>query len=130
MHLHAPLVILFVIFVLGVFVTGATNLYDIVPWFDKLMHLTGGAAIAWLAHRHFSHRAQGNHNPLHTWAILGVVAVVGIAWEVAEHTSSIFGEVYWPSIYAYFHGGDLTDTLADLVLDLAGALAVLHLSRR
>ncbi|MEK7600839.1 MAG: hypothetical protein AAB463_02685 [Patescibacteria group bacterium] len=130
MHLRTPLLVLCVVFVLGVFVTGATNLYELIPWFDKLMHLAGGASIAWLAHRHFSHNSHTHQNPLYAWAILGVVAVVGIAWEVAEHTSSLFGQTYWPSIYMYFHGGDLTDTLIDLVLDLTGALAVFRFSRR
>ncbi len=130
MHLRTPLFALFVLFVFGVIVTGATNLYELVPWFDKLMHLCGGAAIAWLAHRHFSHGTSSHHSPLYAWAILGVVAVVGVAWEVAEHTSSLYGQAHWPSIYAYFHGGDLTDTLIDLVLDLSGAALLLRFVRR
>lgn len=90
---------------------------------DKLMHLTGGLAIAWLALVFFAHRLDRLPSFDRFLIVISVTALIGVLWEFAEYLGQFF-----PTISHYLSGGDLADTLGDLTFDLFGAFLVsLHL---
>ena len=90
---------------------------------DKLMHLAGGMAIAWLAIVFFAARLNYLPSFDRFLILLGMVALVGVLWEFAEYLGQFI-----PTISHYLSGGDLADTLGDLAADLSGgAIVILHL---
>ena len=90
---------------------------------DKLMHLTGGLAVAWLALAFFAHHLDRLPGFERFLIVVSTVALAGVLWEFAEYLGQFF-----PTISHYLSGGDLADTLGDLASDLFGAFLVsLHL---
>ena len=59
--------------------------------------------------------------------VLGASLLIGVAWEVFEYSSTRI----LPSYFSIFRGGNLFDTLKDLVIDILGSfLAFLFFKRR
>lgn len=54
--------------------------------------------------------------------VISVATFVGVVWELAEYVSS-FSKESIPTLFRYFSGGDLVDTLGDLVADIVGGSA-------
>lgn len=106
------------------------KLYDKIPYFDKVLHFTGGFVLGLLMLALFR-KDQKTMSP-YTFAvlILGSATVVGVLWEHAEFLSGYFTKDYFPLIYRYFHGGNLRDTLADLACDMVGTLTFLLIHAR
>ncbi|MEK7125047.1 MAG: hypothetical protein AAB864_01485 [Patescibacteria group bacterium] len=121
LRVYIPVSLVAAVLFFGIIVTGFFNLYDSFPLFDKVLHLAGGFAVAWLAHALF--RSSVTHlSPVPRIVfIAGVVALVGVAWEIAEFLSNRAQDVF-PLFYRYFHGGGLADTLADMTTNVIGAL--------
>jgi uncharacterized membrane protein YjdF len=112
----AGLALLFVAIIVG----EQLNLYVLLPGIDKTFHFLGGVVCAWWAWQWLSQELQ---QPLHrSAAVLGIALAIGVVWEWAEYLSN-FSRTIIPLLYHYFHGGDLVDTLGDLIADTAGALA-------
>jgi hypothetical protein len=89
------------------------------PW-DDWMHFASGTLIAigvvlWLTIL----RSRGVKLPLwlQSYMILATVALVAVLWELAEFTSDkLFG--------TFSQGGNLTDTMFDLLYDVCGAAII------
>lgn len=87
---------------------------------DTFFHLIGGVFAAWCGCLFFRDKAK----------IFSLAMLIGVGWEFAEHLSSVFGPTYWPTIYLYYHGGGLVDTLHDLIADFLGAVVFILLYYR
>ena len=121
LRIYVPVSLVAGVLFVGIVTTGFFNLYNSFPLFDKLMHLLGGFALAWLAHALFRHSLA--KLPLMTRLVFfaGGVALVGVGWEIAEFLANDAQDVF-PIFYRYFHGGGLGDTLADMTTNIIGAL--------
>lgn len=123
-HLRArtPFLIGIVLVVGGIFVSGHWGLYQI-PWFDKFMHILGGIVAAWLGLALLQDEITHLRAWKQTLIIVSVAIAIGVVWEWAEYLSTV-NRAHTPWLYRWFHGGDLADTLGDLVADTVGALAL------
>ncbi len=103
----------------GIFLGEQWDLYYQVVHFDKILHFVGGIIAGWFS---FS-ILQAELTRTSSWKqfviIAGATALIGIVWEWAEYLGN-FTQYSFPTLYHYFHGGDLADTLADLLADIAG----------
>ena len=106
---------------IGIFFGVWWDLYDHIPYLDKILHILGGITSAWfvlaLMQREITHMAPGKQALI----LMSVTAFIGVAWEWAEFASN-YTQYSHPTWYFYFHGGDLADTMIDFVADIAGAL--------
>ena len=94
----------------GIFVARWIGFYF---WFenaDTLMHTIGGIVAAWIA----ASLLNGHLATLPRWkrgaVIISVAVTIVVAWELAEYGVALARDSL-PSVYPYFHGGDLPDTL-------------------
>lgn len=119
LRVRTPLFVGLLLIFGGIYVSGSYGLYQI-PWFDKFMHTLGGIVAAWLALA----LLQDEITHMRVWKqvliILGVAMFIGVVWEWAEYLSTMIRD-HTPWLYRWFHGGNLPDTLADLIADTAGA---------
>lgn len=88
---------------------------------DPLMHFLGGASIGWITWRGSRLlEGRGNLPVLPRWALLFAIvaatALAGVLWEFYEYAVFVWLD---PS-----YGLTLSDTLYDLRMDLAGAVAL------
>jgi uncharacterized membrane protein YjdF len=124
-HLRArfPVLAGLLLIVIGIFVGEYFSLYYRIPQFDKILHTAGGAVAAWF----ILALIQDELVHMRWWKqmviIVSVAAFIGVAWEWAEYCAGLT-RTSLPALYHYFHGGDLADTLGDLVADTSGALAL------
>lgn len=102
------------------------SLYYRFAWLDTAFHTIGGFLLAWYMWRWTTDIAMPSH--MRTLVVLSLALAVGVVWEWAEYLSS-FSRESIPTLYRYFHGGNLADTLKDLVADSLGALAYIALRR-
>ncbi len=109
---------------------GMLALYSWYPYFDVPMHFGGGVAMGVLALALWDHHIRSiTFSVKNPWVkhiffalcILGFVGLVGIAWEWFEFGLDEFFTVRnnWGLAQA-----GLSDTMADLFLDLLGGLVV------
>jgi hypothetical protein len=120
-HLHvrypvlAGLLLIFIALIVGEYY----GLYYSIPYFDKAMHVIGGAVAAWfvlaLLQEEITHMAGWKQ----VLIVISVTAFIGIVWEWAEYLSQ-YTQYNYPLFYKYFSGGDLPDTLSDIVADIVG----------
>jgi hypothetical protein len=115
-----PVIAGIILLVFGIFVCEKLGLYYALPGLDKFMHVVGGIVAAWfvltLFQQEISHMAPWKQMCI----FVGVTALIGVIWEWAEYASN-FTRATYPWWYHYFHGGDLADTLGDLLADTIGA---------
>lgn len=111
------------------FLATANGWYYSVRWLDVPMHITAGAWIA-LAFYHFVYSRKAAPEtgsvPVCAVSIIGIVAIVGITWEIYEFIIDVYVLKKYPALgfpgYVHF------DTLKDLFDDLlGGALATVFL---
>lgn len=121
LRISTPLIAGILVLFVGIFFGVWAGLYDHIPYLDKILHVAGGIAAAWfvlaLMQREITHMSGWKQMLI----IVGISALVGVAWEWAEFASN-YTQYSHPTWYFYFHGGDLADTMRDLVADIAGAL--------
>lgn len=112
--------------------------YENHQWFDIPMHFAGGFAIGWLALEIWSASISKivfqNHVPVwqrlgvYFFGILGLVTLVGVAWEGYEF---IFDNVVtWFSLGVKPAQVGIGDIMADLFFDLLGAALAFGSLRR
>lgn len=118
---RAPFILGLTVFFIGIFVAEKWGLYYTVPNLDKVLHTLGGLAVAWMAMailqddiRHLLWHKQ-------LLLIISITALVGIIWEFAEYAAGLMYSS-WPWLYHWFHGGDMADTIGDLIADLSGGM--------
>ena len=114
-----PIILGLAILFVGIFAGERWGLYYRFGNFDKVLHTLGGLTVAWMALALF----QGDitHLPWYRQFLLivGQVILVGVIWEFAEFAANST-RYSMPTLYHYFHGGDLADTIGDLAADLGG----------
>lgn len=121
--LYAAAVVLF----LGIVPGEMFSLYERIPYFDKVLHFTGGFVLAMILTL-LLYREQKTMSPYaFTLLVVSTATLIGVLWEHAEFLSGYFTQNHFPLIYRYFHGGNLRDTLGDLALDILGALTFMEL---
>ena len=103
------------------YVLTLTDVFVIFPLTDIPLHFLGGFFVA-LFFIGYLHRALGATNSFvgDITIIVGVSLLVGVGWEIFEF---VLDKVL-PAGISLFRGGDLFDTLKDLVVDSAGAAAM------
>ena len=106
---------------LGSFIVTDFNLYDTFPHIDKLFHVSGGFIVAWFfAVLWVDYLRQAS--PFQRFLTLVSVAVfVGVFWEIAEYSTSVYPLSGSSLIQHYLYIGDIVDTLGDLLADMFGA---------
>jgi hypothetical protein len=121
-HLRArtPILLGLLILFIGIFAGGYWGIYSHIAHFDKFLHLSGGLALAWMAMALFQDDLSKLPWQKQLLIIVSITCLIGVLWEFAEYLSNSTRYTY-PLVYHYFHGGDLADTLGDLVADLTGA---------
>ena len=101
-------------------------------WFDVSLHFLGGLGVYLILSQYFGKDFAGLPWLRRTIALVGISALVGIIWEFAEYSFTAIPAVLslpWDGLSFI---GDLPDTLADLALDISGALfgSILHFFRK
>ena len=98
--------------------------YWLYPSIDIPMHLLGGAFVAtfflWLTEKYPGQWQVSRNFFVRATIFLSFTALVGVLWEFSEFIYGFFAS------YRAWHiaGGDVTDTVTDLLNDLLGGLAV------
>ena len=98
----------------------ATNAQWSLPWIDMAAHFLGGVAITYFFSEVMSQaqRATGKVvGVVRSIAALGLTALAAIGWELMEYASD--------ALLGTSLNNGVTDTLMDLVLGIAGGLALL-----
>ena len=116
---RAPLILGLLVLFVGIFVGEQWGLYYAIPNFDKVLHTLGGLAIAWMAMAIFQDDIKQLPWYKQLVLIVSLTIMVGVLWEFAEFSAG-FTRSSWPWLYHWFHGGDMADTISDLVADLSG----------
>lgn len=103
------------------------------PWFDMVLHFSGGFFMAMFMW-HWLKGYLGKNWFKNIIILSGVVALVGISWEFLEYFGNQFlvEPIYEAFELRVYFIGDLNDTLIDLFLDTSGAIIyfILHTLRR
>lgn len=113
----AGLLLIFIALIVGEYY----GLYYSIPFFDKTMHFIGGAVAAWFVLALLQEEVTHMKWWKQVLIMVSVTAFIGMVWEWAEYLSQYTKNDY-PLFYKYFSGGDLPDTLLDLVADTAGGV--------
>jgi hypothetical protein len=125
-----PASAVFIVLVIGVIVSGYFDLWQRWENFDTVMHLSGSVVLAWLLSSLAVKQQKALPYLSYALFIAGAVLIFGVVWEVLEYLSGahLKGTIIWH----YYRGGNLQDTIADLLADLNGAMIYLlaHLVRR
>ena len=91
-------------------------------WFDVSLHFLGGLGVYLILSQYFGKDFAGLPWLRRTIALVGISVLVGVIWEFAEYSFTAIPAVFslpWDGLSFI---GDLPDTLADLSLDILGAL--------
>ena len=92
-----------------------------VPHIDKVFHVSGGFIVAWFFVVLWPTEFKDLNKFQRVVACMAFATLIGFFWEIAEYsTSASFFTQHWPIIHQYFYGGDVTDTLGDLMADVLG----------
>ncbi len=109
-----------IIILVGIFFGEYYRFYDRIPHFDKALHVLGGLTAAWILDYFFFEEIKHMSAMRIVLVLVAGACLVGVLWEFAEYASNFTSHTY-PLWYHYFHGGDLADTIGDLVADISGA---------
>ena len=121
-----PIITAVVFIVIVVFIVGFFDLYEAIPYLDKIFHFLGGAIAGWVGVELYRSKKESLGSWIYFLSVISFAVSIGVLWEYAEYLSSVYSPDYFPSILKYFYGGGISDTLGDLVADTIGAiLAVL-----
>lgn len=106
---------------LGSFIVTFFNLYDTFPHIDKLFHVSGGFIIVWFfAVLWADYLKQASHFQRFL-TLVAIAAFVGVFWEIAEYSTSVYPLSGSVLLQHYLYIGDIVDTLGDLLADTFGA---------
>jgi hypothetical protein len=115
-----PVIVGIIVLFFGIFVSEQLGLYYALPGFDKVLHVIGGIVAAWFVLTLFQQDIAHMVAWKQALIFVGIAAFIGLVWEWAEYLSNFTRETA-PWWYHYYHGGDLADTLGDLLADTIGA---------
>jgi len=116
---RSPLFFGILLLFIGIIVSEHWQLYDRIAHFDKVLHVLGGVAVAWMAMATLQNDIGDLAWFKQALIVVAVACLIGVVWEFAEYASNFTRHTY-PLWYHYFHGGDLADTLGDLAADVSG----------
>lgn len=114
---YKPFLVGVIVLFVAIVVAKDFGWYDQFFLMDKVFHVLGGAIVAWFAWSLWAKKMKADSWWVRLIFFVGVVALVGLAWEWLEYLSSISGNA---ALIAYIHIGDLADTLKDLLADMVG----------
>ena len=116
-----PIALGILVFIMGVFASSYLDWYFLFPHIDKVFHFAGGFALGWFFYVYFSLGSA----PMSTFkkflVIVTSTCFVAVLWEYAERLSSLYSPQYVPWLYHWFQGGDLDDTLLDILAGMSGS---------
>lgn len=113
------------------FLAGSLRWYDEIWWLDIVMHVVGGAWVAFLTAHLITVRkvVSVNINFFEKYIlVLGTVALVGVFWEFYEYLTDVFLLKVHPINFAS-NPKLLPDTLSDLLNDLIGGTIIVLVFR-
>lgn len=116
--------------IIATVVAGDLGWYDAIPFFDKLLHFSGGIIAGWISYIFMRRYVASAPRLVQGLFVLSGTALIGISWEFAEYLSSALD--FYLAIEGYLYIGDLRDTIFDLVMDLTGGglAALWHIKTR
>ncbi|MEK7185323.1 MAG: hypothetical protein AAB726_01745, partial [Patescibacteria group bacterium] len=129
-----PIIAGVLLFLVGVFVSGFYELYYKLSYLDIIYHFLGGIVLGWFFYiLIFSKREVGQGDEqserfagknfsvsMQLFILVSAVCFAGVIWEYAERLSTIYASIHAPWLYYWFSGGNLNDTLFDLLADMFG----------
>jgi uncharacterized membrane protein YjdF len=104
-----------------------TGVYDVWPWFDSVMHFSGGIAIAMMAYAAWDMRLGLYEQRvmdsipvlIKVIAVIGFVSFIGIVWEWHEFLRDY---IRLQELISFVPAQpSIADTMKDLFLDILGA---------
>ncbi len=104
------------------------NIFNIIPGSDRLFHFGEGFAIAMFAQIYFINDLKSVSRFKKFLLLTGIVAIYGVLWEFIEYLPRLIPPGPFANIKHYIYGGDLSDTLGDLLADGLGAVVYLSKS--
>lgn len=120
--LRSPIFAGIILLIVGVWISGFFDIYRTWSDFDSLMHLLGGVVAAWFVAALFARDMAKLPLLSATLFIIGTTLLIGVMWETAEFLSGKYMHDISTLVYQYFRGGNLQDTIADMSLDIGGAI--------
>ncbi|QCJ43050.1 hypothetical protein FAY30_14725 [Bacillus sp. S3] len=122
LQFNLPIVISYLIFLVGSQYLGSIRGWYGLGWWDTFMHLVSGAILAFSGialYERLIHRNAGDAiSPWFVfWFTLSFAALGGVLWEVYEFSCDQF-------LGMTLQGGGNTDTMTDLVADTVGGLVI------
>ena len=121
MKYRSPLVLGVIILFVGVFVSGFLDWYYFLPHIDKVYHFVGGFALGWFFYIYFSFKESQLSNFNKLLILVSATCFVAVLWEYAERLSNIYSPEHAKWLYHWFKGGDLNDTLLDILAGITGS---------
>ena len=118
-----PIGLGFAVLFVGVFVSGFLDWAFLVPHIDNLYHFVGGIALGWFFYIYFSFETVSFSKFKKIIIVVSATCFVAVLWEYAERLSTIYSPEHARWLYHWFKGGDLTDTLLDILAGITGGLA-------
>ncbi|WP_223595499.1 hypothetical protein [Neobacillus bataviensis] len=122
LQFNLPIVISYLIFLIGSQYLGSIRGWYGLGWWDTFMHFVSGAILAFSGialYERLIHRNAGDE--ISPWFVflftLSFAALGGVLWEVYEFSSDQFFDMT-------LQGGGNKDTMTDLIADTAGGLAI------
>ncbi len=125
-----PFVVGLLVIFAGTFLITYFNLYHNYPHLDKALHVAGGFIVAWFFGRYWKDNFKGFGDVDRFFILIGMAAFIGFAWEVMEFSTSLSPFVHHQLLRHYIYGGNLIDTLGDLMADCFGAAMYGFLTRK
>ena len=116
-----PILFGLVVFIFGVFVSSSLGWYFLFPGIDKVFHFLGGVAVGWFFLIYFSLPVWSMPKFKKVLIAVGCTCLVAVCWEYAERLSALYSPQYAPWLYHWFQGGDLNDTLLDVLAGMGGS---------
>lgn len=122
LQFNLPIVISYLIFLIGSQYLGSIRGWYGLGWWDTFMHFISGAILAFTGialYERLIHRNAGQ--AISPWFVflftLSFAALGGVLWEIYEFSSDqLFGMT--------LQGGGNTDTMTDLIADTVGGLVI------
>ena len=121
-----PIIFGIALFILGIFVSGFFELYYKFIYLDTFYHFLGGVVLGWFFYTWLFPIPTANLSVVSfskftkLFIVVSAICMVGVFWEYAERLSTIYASVHAPWLYHWFSGGNLNDTLLDLLADMLG----------
>ena len=115
-----PIILGLIVLFTGVYLSKIFDFYNLIPHIDKVYHTIGGYALGWFFYIFLLKDIETMHTVKKMLLTISLVCMVAVFWEYAERLSNLYCPTYCPQISAWFNGGDLNDTLLDILAGMTG----------